>query len=241
MQLYFIRHAQSTNNAYWIQQDTDNDLRRSSDPELTGLGRQQIGVLAKFLRSGSPDGGQITSGNNGGFGITHIYCSLMVRAVETGVTAAAELGLPLTAWPDLHEVGGIYEMMPETEERIGLPGPNRAFFEEHFPSLQLPDLLNDKGWWSRPFENPDDAVRRAERVLNVLQDRHGGTDDRVAVVSHGGFFKMFLCQILGAPRLRSGWISMANTAISRINFHSDWFDVVYVNRTDFIPPQIYTV
>lgn len=240
MQLYFIRHAQSTNNAFWIQQDSDNDLRRSPDPELTEKGRQQTGVLAKFLCNGSAGGGQLTPGKDEGIGITHIYSSLMVRAVETAVAAAAALELPLAAWSDLHEYGGIYEMIPETEERIGLPGSNRFFFEKRFPELQLPDSLDEQGWWNRSFESPDEAARRAGRVLSRLQERHGGTDDRVAFVSHGGFFKIFMCQLLGAPWLQSGWISMANTAISRINFHADWFDIAYVNRTDFIPHQFYT-
>ena len=241
MQLYFIRHAQSTNNALWIQQDAESELQRSIDPELTDTGRKQIGVLAKFLRSGSPGGGQFSSENSGGFGITHLYTSLMVRAIDTAAAAADELGLPLTVWPDLHEYGGIYEMDPETRERSGQPGPNRAFFENRFPDLHLPDSLNEKGWWNRPFESPDEATRRAGRVLNDLKTRHGGTDDRVAVVSHGGFFKAFLGQLLGTPWLQNGWISMANTAITRINFHPDWFDVVYVNRTDFIPPHVYTM
>jgi 2,3-bisphosphoglycerate-dependent phosphoglycerate mutase len=240
MQLYFIRHAQSTNNALWLKPEADSETRRNPDPELTATGRQQTGNLAQFLRQGSPGGGQSTAEDGEGFGITHIYTSLMVRAVETAAEVAAELSLPLKAWPDLHEYGGIYEMDPDTQERVGKPGPGRAFFEGRYPDLQLPSSLNEQGWWNRPFESPEEAARRAARVLKIIRVRHSLDDDRVAFVSHGGFFKIFLCELLGTPWLQAGWISMANTAITRIDFHSDWFDVAYVNRTDFIPSVLYT-
>ena len=43
---------------------------------------------------------------------------------------ARALDLPLVAWPDLHEAGGVYEDGPEDGQRIGLPGPDR-FVQDH--------------------------------------------------------------------------------------------------------------
>jgi 2,3-bisphosphoglycerate-dependent phosphoglycerate mutase len=48
MQLYFIRHAQSANNALWA--GTGSDEGRSHDPELTDTGKKQAGYLAKFFK-----------------------------------------------------------------------------------------------------------------------------------------------------------------------------------------------
>lgn len=46
--------------------------------------------------------------NRAEYGLTHLYCSLMERAVQTGSIIASILDVPLFGVPDLHEVGGIY-------------------------------------------------------------------------------------------------------------------------------------
>ena len=48
MQLYFIRHGQSENNARWMS--TGSHRWRSEDPGLTEVGQQQAEILAQFLR-----------------------------------------------------------------------------------------------------------------------------------------------------------------------------------------------
>ena len=50
MQLYLIRHGQSTNNARWEAQE-NYDTYRSSDPTLTEKGIRQAELLADFWRS----------------------------------------------------------------------------------------------------------------------------------------------------------------------------------------------
>jgi 2,3-bisphosphoglycerate-dependent phosphoglycerate mutase len=128
MQLYFIRHGQSENNALWRR--TGSRQGRSEDPELTEVGRQQSEFVAQFL--GRADSVAAVNGrdtqNITGFGITQLYSSLMVRAVATGTIIAKALDLPLVAWEDLHERGGIYLDDEQTGERIGQAGPNRAYF-----------------------------------------------------------------------------------------------------------------
>ncbi len=151
MQLYLIRHAQSENNALWDLGQYEQ--MRSMDPELTELGHCQSRVLARFLAQGEqssahPDDEQ----NRLGFGLTHLYCSLMVRAVATGTAISREVGLPLTAWLDWHEGGGIYLDDGASGERTGYPGKDRAYFQAHYPDLILPSGLDESGWWNRPFE-----------------------------------------------------------------------------------------
>ena len=70
--------------------------------------------------------------------------------------------------------------------------------------------------------------------------RHGGTDDRVAVVSHGGFFNLFLHAILDLPLRRDYWFIMNNTGITRIDITEENTWVVYTNRTDFLPDDLIT-
>src|SRR3989304_4080964 len=108
MQFYFIRHGQSANNLLWDR--TGASKGRSHDPELTDLGRRQAEVLAQFLKRSDPAAGVNgrDTQNVAGFNLTHLYTSLMIRAVATADILAGVLGLLPVAWVDVHEGGGIY-------------------------------------------------------------------------------------------------------------------------------------
>lgn len=230
MQLYFIRHGQSANNALW--DNTGGSKGRSDDPELTDTGKQQAMLLAQYL-----------SHNGNRFGITHLYTSLMIRSVDTALPAGQALKLPVMAWEDVHESGGIYADGDEGEEPIGLPGRTRAQFAATHPALVLPDGLYEHGWWNRPFETIDAVPMRAQRFLNDLLARHGNTNDVVAVVSHGNFYRHFLAAVLDLPDPQAVWFGMNNTAISRIDFPATLEDVVlvqYQNRIDHLPANLVT-
>ncbi len=228
MQLLFIRHGQSANNALWDA--TGANVGRSEDPELTDIGKQQATLLSQFLAQG---------GNR--FGITHLYTSLMLRAVETAMAISGALQLPAHAWEDMHETGGIYFDNDEGEQ-IGLPGRTRAQFNAEFPALMLQDGLYEAGWWNRPFEAHEAAPIRAKRFADDLLAKHGGSDDVVAVVSHGNFYRHFMATVLRVPDPQVVWFLMHNTAISRIDFPTD-YDIVsvqYQNRVDHLPADLIT-
>jgi 2,3-bisphosphoglycerate-dependent phosphoglycerate mutase len=247
MRIYFIRHAQSENNALWAR--TGNSDGRSPDPLLTPAGQEQARHLAEFLAR--PESAAETDMwdvlDRRGFTISHLYTSLMQRSVLTGTVLAQALNLPLQAWPDLHEVGGIYQDVPDGEERMGLPGPNRAFFESEYPRLLLPDTLGDEGWWNRPYESREQIRQRARRVAGELFDRHGGSEDHVALVTHGAFGYVLLSALLDrretqddAPDPRRLWLLMNNTGITRLDYTSRYATLVYLNRLDHLPPDLIT-
>lgn len=240
MQFYFIRHGQSENNFLWEQ--TGADVGRSSDPVLTAVGRQQAEHLTAFLAAPGMAGVNSVAAyhNVPGFKLTHLYCSPMVRAIETAVCAARALGLPLVAWEDIHETGGIFRNDPATGEQVGLPGWTRADFQVHFPELALPDSGWEYGWWNRPFETREERPTRARRALQTLLERHGDTEDRVAIVSHGGFYNHLLRILLALPEDTPVWLELQNTAITRIDFHPEYIRFVYTNRVDFLPPSLLT-
>src|SRR3972149_5276856 len=202
MQFYFIRHGQSANNLLYAT--TGSDIGRNCDPELSAIGRQQVDLLAVYLQREQ-------------LNLTHLYTSLMVRAVSTGAVVANRLGLPMVAWTDLHEEGGIY-LTNEQGKPIGQPGKDRAYFEHKFPGLVLPDILDASGRWNRPYETMEERPARGRRFLFDLLTRHGGTDHRAAVISHGGFYNLFLSSLLNLPRNRSVWFDLYNTAITQIDF-----------------------
>lgn len=242
MQFYFIRHAQSENNSLWMR--TGSSKGRSDDPALTQVGQQQAALLADYIQQAdrqSPDAvTQYDLQNAGGFHFTHLYCSMMIRSVATGKVLSRALEMPLVAWVDLHETGGIHHVDEETGERTGLPGKNRAYFETHHPELILPDSLGEEGWWNRPFEEREQRPGRARRFLADLLERHGGTADRVAAVSHGGFYNQVIKAILGLPPEQDLWFSLNNAAICRIDFVEYGTNVIYLNQVSFLPDELIT-
>lgn len=240
MQLYFIRHAQSANNALWA--DTGSDGGRSHDPELTQTGKEQARFLANFFKESKHDferqGEQYPYHRP--TGLSHIYCSLMVRAVATGIPLAQAMDLPLQALEEIYEEGGIYTDDPETGLKTGLPGYGEAYFSEHYPDLLLPEAMNPAGWWSRDYEHPEQRLERARRALENILKLHGGTQDQVALISHGGFYNLFIKELLGIQDKDRYWFAINNTGITRIDFNEDWVGLVYCNRTDFLPGTLVT-
>ncbi|MBK8781758.1 MAG: histidine phosphatase family protein [Anaerolineales bacterium] len=247
MQLYFIRHGQSINNA-----NTRNpDYKENPDPYLTEIGLEQAEYLAKYLKEKQEivEHENWNIQNQYGFGLTHIYASLMERASMTAAPTARALGnVPFTAWTEIHEEGGIYAREKE-EEHIGLSGRPRSFFEKKIPELKLPDELNESGWWNRPFETEEERQPRADKVLTELIERHGDKEgqpeERIAFVSHGGFFVRLLSAMLQLPWRQgalgmSSWFLLNNCSISRFDIRKNNIMVSYLNRVDHLPSHLVT-
>jgi 2,3-bisphosphoglycerate-dependent phosphoglycerate mutase len=254
MHLYFVRHAQSENNALYAL--TGSSAGRHADPGLTELGHRQALLVAGLLAAGEEGGGARDADrhNRSGFGLTHLYCSLMVRAVETGSYIAEATGLPLLGWPEIHERGGLHLTDDATGEEVGQAGPNRDFFRANYPALVLPDTIGEQGWWNhRPPETVAESIPRASAVWHELLRRHGGTEDRVALVSHGGFFQSLLSVIVNMSRRKLGedlegdgiahdalWFGISNTAVSRFEVYEDAVVIRYLNRVDHLPNDLIT-
>ncbi len=242
MQLFLIRHGQSANNVIWKQTLFYED--RVPDPRLTETGCRQAKMLAHFLAThGEPaavDGADPQ--NVGGFAITHLYCSLMERAIETGEILSRRLGLPLVAWPEIHEGGGLFRQDAGNGERSGVEGPGREYFESNHPELALPHSVGADGWWNRPHEELPELLTRARRVREDLLQRHATSAHRVALITHGGFYHFFLCELMRvtAPEERAHWFHLNNGGISHISFAERRIRVNYLNRLDFLPAELIT-
>jgi 2,3-bisphosphoglycerate-dependent phosphoglycerate mutase len=228
MTLYLIRHAQSTNNARYER--TGSGSGRVEDPELTELGTRQAEVLSDYLGRNAAAGGE--------YRFTRLYCSLMVRAVATATAVSRSCMVPLTAWPEVHEQMGIFLEDEQTGELLGRPGKSRSYFERHYPDLQLPESLNEHGWWNRPVESETEWKQRAGAFLAELSRRHGTGEDTVAVVTHGGFYHEVILALTGGAGTDGLWFTMHNTGITRIDFHPAHTSVVYHNRLEHLPPEL---
>ncbi len=248
MHLYFIRHAESANNFAYF-----NGGQRQPDPSLTELGHRQARALADYLgrQPGNARNLSAARHNRSGIVLTHLYTSLMVRAVTTAAYIAEATGLTPHAWPEIHEVGGLHGIAPETGEVIGVPGPGRAYFAAEHPTLVLPNTLTDAGWWNRDKEPREEWRPRAEAVWRDLLARHGG-DDRVALVTHGGFFRRLFATLIGADTdqpppfgLTGWWVAINNAAISHIEIDEEgdqrWASVHYINKVDHLSDDLLSI
>lgn len=229
----------------WAQTGSSNG--RLADPPLTEVGQQQARCLASHIAQhwGSDNSPERDRHNRQGYHFTHLYTSLMLRAVATGSPVAKQIGLPLVAWDIIHEFGGIFEHNLETDERVGLPGPNRDYFSAHYPHLILPESVGEGGWWNRPYEPVDQIMQRAKTFLKELRHRHKPTD-RIAIFTHGGFFVAVLRTLLGFASMSSSegesqlWLHADNTSITRLDFGDNNVELRYLNRVDHLPTHLIT-
>ena len=251
MQLYLIRHAQSQNNAIWLSGGNEPEMR-VSDPLITEEGRYQAMLTAEYLAGEFPEqpdtwhGERVDSQNRHGFGITHLYCSLMERSVQTASILADSLGLAIVALEEFHEVGGIYltELVDgEAQIRI-LHGRNADYFADKYPLMSPRKPIPEQGWWRGGRETQEERVSRTHRAIEVLMDRHRGTEDRVAIVTHGTFMN-YLCRAflgLSLERLNNQrwpqYLWFNNCSITRFDFVEDRIGWLYHNRCDHLPDEL---
>lgn len=229
MRLLLIRHGESKNNR--LRSDTGSWAGRSPDPSLTELGELQAEQLAGFAVERPLPRPDV------------LYTSLMRRAVGTAAPLARAFELPLQGHPLLHEVGGIFEADDEGPTTQGTPRPGSpaSVLLALSPHLVLPDEADEEGWYRLPFEAPAHAWERACTVAAELQQRHGDTDDLVALVSHGWFSQYLIHALLGwqpGPEGRlSAWLMIHNTGhtLLDLGMHTGWPPVMtWLNRHDHL-------
>jgi broad specificity phosphatase PhoE len=224
MDLYIIRHAQSTNNAL------DDPRNRSCDPRLTELGLRQAEILAGHLAA---------SPHLDGDGPTiRLYCSPMWRALQTAHVMGRALGLSPEVWVDIHEIGGIYLDHGEAGGLVGYPGATRHQILADFPSVALPTQVTGEGWWQGGYEDWPACHRRAARVAEALRDQ-SGRQERVLMVTHGGFINALMNILVGQSPDSPVVYHQRNTAISLISFGDNGrLHIHYLNRASHLAPDM---
>lgn len=160
MKLFFIRHGETTG-------DVENRYGGSYDDHLTLKGIEQAGEFAAFLKDQ---------------GIQAVFCSTLIRAMETAEIVAKQVGCPVT--PD----AGLCE-----RNQYGfLSGMNKDEALQKYPAevTQLKDRMNT----IKDAESYEDFRRRFEvSIEKILKEYEHGT---IAVVSHGGPMRALFRHIL---------------------------------------------
>lgn len=238
MELYIIRHGQSANNAL------AEGGRRVCDPPLTEIGEAQAGRLACYLAAdGRGADGIHPAGiqqNCAGFGFDRLYSSPMLRAIQTAAPVGKALGIHPEIWIDVHEEGGIWLDEGDGRGEVGYPGLTRSEIAGRFPEFVMPVAITEEGWWNRSPEVKSEWRARARRVASVIHDRFAGTEERIALVCHGGFANDLLHAVFaGMPD--GVYFESPNTAVSRLDFNGKgWVQVRYLSRVAHLPPELIT-
>lgn len=242
MELYLIRHGQSTNNA-----QGNNQPHRVRDAALTAAGQRQAGALAAYLADGGrreiavhyyPDTYRQDGHLSGR--ISRIYCSPMLRALQTAQPLGAALGVAPEVWADIYEHGGVYEL-DDSGQRRGAAGLTRREIAAQFAGYTLPDAVTDAGWYNRDYESYAACQGRAIGVAARLREWAAAGAPHTALVSHGTFLDSLLKALLGALPGSGHFYYHYNTGITRLDLFPDGrLALHYLNRTAHLPDDLLT-
>jgi broad specificity phosphatase PhoE len=241
MKVFLIRHAQSTNNFLGETARYDDYMaQRDPEPPLTELGHRQAAQLAEHLVANDhPERKQ--EGQGQGYSLTKLFCSPMLRTLQTVLPISQATSLMPQIWVALHEQGGIFRGNPRNGDEItGFPGLTRRELAEQFPGYVLPHEMGDDGWWFDGYEDSAGCQRRAVQVAATLREwAPDMPDERIGLVSHGTFAENLVGALLGIPTDHRSYFNHYNTAITRIDFLPDGYLFVrYLNRIQHLPPEL---
>ena len=231
MDLFLIRHGESTNNAL-----TDTS-QRVADPELTATGQAQAERVAAYLAEGlhlTPV--ERTAGRPF---LDRLYCSAMIRALHTAQAIGRAMESAPEVWVSIHEIGGMYLDHGGERGVVGYPGLTRAEIAARFPASVVPAEVGEDGWWNEGLETSQQIQHRAISTAAALLARVE-EKTRIGLVTHGGFMSRLLGALGNGLRGEGFYYEHANTAITRVSLRpAPALAVIeYVNRTEHLPDEL---
>ena len=175
----------------------------------------------------------------------------MLRTLQTARIIGTLLDLSPQVFVGLHEWGGLWEPR-DAGNSVQLPGLTRKEMSTMFPGFVLPADVTDHGWWFHDWEGDramlDLANRNALAFVAHLVQEHGGSEQRVAAILHGGSGSSLVSALFGIP-LHANWerglttvetasryarFVHANAGVSRISITPERRQLRYLNRIDHL-------
>ena len=158
---------------YLARHGKDDDTVRGgwSQQPLTDEGKAQADELASFVQTSD-------------FGIKRIYCSDLLRAVQTAQPVADKLHLPIIQMPEFRE----------TNNGI-LAGMKNELANKMYPGL----YWNTLDWEQRypGGESPREFYERISTAWEALQKMVLEQNEDVLLVTHGGVINVILSIVNG--------------------------------------------
>lgn len=211
MDLYLIRHAQSSNNAQPVE-------LRVHDPELTALGQEQARRLAQHVRH---------------LKLTRLVTSPFRRALETADELRLTTGLAPEVRIDLHEKGGCVSGTA-APHFVGRAGMTRDEILGAYPHCRLEAAIDGEGWWRcQPMEAAEQARLRAARLLQQTRADFATGDERVAFITHGDFLLLFLSVFHALPLVLA-----FNASVTHIHMTPTTTELIDFNSVTHLPDHM---
>ncbi|MEA4824709.1 MAG: histidine phosphatase family protein [Clostridiaceae bacterium] len=163
MEIYLIRHGHCYNST----KEHYNNEKQTMDPPLTLTGVEQANKLAKRLRDITFD---------------KIYCSDLVRAMQTAEILQTTVKSELSVTPSFREIdmGEVYKNSWKA-----------------FPEIYENWLLHEEDIPYPCGECGMDVWNRCKKEMDVILEANY---NRIAIVTHGGTIRSIICGVLGIPQ-----------------------------------------
>jgi alpha-ribazole phosphatase len=190
-----VRHGQTDENV-------SGKISGQGPVPLSARGREQAQLAAEVLHP---------------LGVTHLFCSPVMRARQTAEILAQHLGLGMAEMPDLREVGyGDWE---------------GKFFHEIRQSPIAHQVFNDPV--NAVFPNGESLPAVQQRGVQVIEAVRGQHPQGVLVfVSHGDVIRTVLAHYLDMTFNDYRRLNVDLGALSVVELYDDWVRVKTVN---FVP------
>jgi broad specificity phosphatase PhoE len=160
------------------------------DSPLSPRGAAQARAVAYHLRTEQP---------------THILSSPLLRSLATAHSIADTLDhASVDVWFELREAW-------DTPYR----SVGRAALQQRFPRARLPASMLDAGWEHAGDKTYESFLARATSVFEAIKTRFS-SQDRIVIVTHGGFANALLHTILQIAPTTPQWFELANGSLSHI-------------------------
>jgi broad specificity phosphatase PhoE len=130
--------------------------------------------------------------------------------------------------------------LAEFRELPDFRGFPRSILESRYPTVELPDGCTEEGWWSGVQEQEEILYERAARAATWLRERYAATDDRVLLVTHGGFGSALLSTFLGLPPCGYMRFWQANCGYTVLDVEPLGVRLFKLSCTWHIPPEDWT-
>ncbi len=165
-----------------------------SDPDsaLSALGEKQAQQVAQRLMKKT---------------VTHILSSPLIRSLATASIISKTIGVrPIQVWAELCE---------GWQERFRSLG--RVELQQRFPQAVLPPGIGDEGLVLGGDASYEAFYARAEHTLHQIKGQFK-PDDRLVIVTHGGFANNLVHVVLGISPATPRWFELENCSISHVRF-----------------------
>lgn len=210
MKIHLIRHAQSVGNA------TNNYLSSEIHDNLSEAGHIQAELLISALQEIPFD---------------YLYCSPLMRALQTIYPYAKSNNIKVEVWPELAEGCWQEDQLIKNEKcfRSEECEALNNFREDVFSFRDANAIMPVAD------ESYSEGIYRANKVIQLLNETHSQEDPTIGIVGHGHMNSRLIEILLGLEP--AGRIEFDNTGISFLHKINGSCRVRYINRVNHLSQQ----